>query len=90
MGINLGSLGSQILCPFLAVTVGWWAGFGLAAICTFVAWFAVRPFVVADRLSALAEGEFGDPLHLPVLPGDLHHLEREALEALADAPPELL
>jgi POT family proton-dependent oligopeptide transporter len=32
MGINLGSLGSQILCPFLAVAVGWWAGFGLAAI----------------------------------------------------------
>ncbi|HEU0065681.1 MAG TPA: peptide MFS transporter [Sphingomonas sp.] len=32
MGINLGSLGSQILCPFLAVTVGWWAGFGLAAV----------------------------------------------------------
>ena len=32
MGINLGSLGSQILCPFLAEAVGWWAGFGLAAI----------------------------------------------------------
>ncbi|WP_374943691.1 peptide MFS transporter [Sphingomonas sp.] len=32
MGINLGSLGSQILCPFLATAVGWWAGFGLAAI----------------------------------------------------------
>jgi POT family proton-dependent oligopeptide transporter len=32
MGINLGSLGSQILCPFLADAVGWWAGFGLAAI----------------------------------------------------------
>jgi POT family proton-dependent oligopeptide transporter len=32
MGINLGSLASQILCPFLATAVGWWAGFGLAAI----------------------------------------------------------
>jgi POT family proton-dependent oligopeptide transporter len=32
MGINLGSLFSQILCPFLAVAVGWWAGFLLAAI----------------------------------------------------------
>jgi POT family proton-dependent oligopeptide transporter len=32
MGINLGSLASQILCPFLADAVGWWAGFGLAAI----------------------------------------------------------
>ena len=48
------------------------------------------PLVVADRLSALAEGTFGEPLHLLVLPGELHHLEREALEALADAPPELL
>ncbi|AYJ85799.1 MFS transporter [Sphingomonas paeninsulae] len=32
MGINLGSLFSQLLCPFLAVAVGWWAGFLLAAI----------------------------------------------------------
>lgn len=32
MGINLGSLFSQLLCPLLAVTVGWWAGFLLAAI----------------------------------------------------------
>jgi diphthine synthase len=48
------------------------------------------PLVVADRLSALVEREFGDPLHLLVIPGDLHHVEREALEALADAPAELL
>ncbi|HEY6916036.1 MAG TPA: MFS transporter, partial [Allosphingosinicella sp.] len=32
MGINLGSLLSQLLCPLLADTVGWWAGFGLAAL----------------------------------------------------------
>ena len=32
MGINRGSLGSQILCPFLATSIGWWAGFGLAAV----------------------------------------------------------
>jgi len=31
MGINLGSFFSQLLCPFLADNVGWWAGFGLAA-----------------------------------------------------------
>jgi POT family proton-dependent oligopeptide transporter len=37
MGINIGSLFSQILCPLLAVGMGswgglgWWAGFGLAA-----------------------------------------------------------
>ncbi|MFB6079908.1 MAG: diphthine synthase [Haloferacaceae archaeon] len=45
------------------------------------------PTVEADRLSALAERSFGDPLHLLVVPGDLHHVEREALEVLADAPP---
>jgi POT family proton-dependent oligopeptide transporter len=32
MGINLGSFFSQLFCPFLADNVGWWAGFGLAAI----------------------------------------------------------
>jgi proton-dependent oligopeptide transporter, POT family len=32
MGINIGSLFSQLLCPFLAVAVGWWAGFLLAGI----------------------------------------------------------
>ncbi|MFB6157332.1 MAG: diphthine synthase [Haloferacaceae archaeon] len=46
------------------------------------------PTVAADRLSALADREFGDPLHLLVVPGDLHHLEREALETLAGAPPD--
>jgi diphthine synthase len=48
------------------------------------------PVVAAGRLSALAERDFGDPLHLLVVPGDLHHLEAEALAALADAPEELL
>ena len=35
------------------------------------------PLVVADTLPELADGDFGDPLHLLVIPGDLHHLERE-------------
>jgi len=48
------------------------------------------PVVAADRLSALADRSFGDPLHLLVIPGDLHHVEREALAALADAPAALL
>ena len=44
MGINLGSLFSQILCPLLAVGMGswgglgWWAGFGLAAAGMAVSW----------------------------------------------------
>lgn len=48
------------------------------------------PLVTADRLSALADRDFGDPLHLLVVPGDLHHVEADALRELADAPEELL
>ncbi len=42
MGINLGSLGSQILCPFLAVAFGWWAGFGLAAVGMVIAFLLIQ------------------------------------------------
>lgn len=42
MGINLGSLLSQALCPFLATAVGWWAGFGLAAIGMLFSWFLIQ------------------------------------------------
>jgi diphthine synthase len=38
----------------------------------------------------LAEESFGDPLHLLVVPGDLHLVEREALAALGDAPESAL
>ncbi|MFB6256911.1 MAG: diphthine synthase [Haloplanus sp.] len=46
--------------------------------------------VAADRLSALATRKFGDPLHLLVLPGDLHHVEADALRTLGGAPADLL
>jgi len=46
--------------------------------------------VAADRIDALAERSFGDPLHLLVIPGDLHHIEADALAALGGAPSELL
>ncbi|WP_418284514.1 diphthine synthase [Halorubrum sp. DTA46] len=46
--------------------------------------------VAADRLSVLAARDFGDPLHLLVIPGDLHHVEADALTGLAGAPPELV
>lgn len=42
MGINLGSLGSQILCPFLATTFGWWAGFLLAAFGMLLSWVLIQ------------------------------------------------
>lgn len=42
MGINLGSFFSQLLCPLLAETVGWWAGFGLAAIGMAFSWSLIQ------------------------------------------------
>ena len=48
MGINLGSLFSQILCPLLAVGMGswgglgWWAGFGLAAVGMLISWLLIQ------------------------------------------------
>ena len=48
MGINIGSLFSQLLCPVLAVGMGswqglgWWAGFGLAAIGMAVSWALIQ------------------------------------------------
>ena len=49
-----------------------------------------EPVVAADRLSALAERDFGDPLHLLVVPAEPHHLEADALRELAGATEELL
>jgi diphthine synthase len=48
-----------------------------------------EPIVEADALPALADREFGAPLHLLVVPGELHALESDALRAFADAPAEL-
>jgi diphthine synthase len=46
--------------------------------------------VAGGRLSALADRDFGDPLHLLVIPGELHHVETDALAGLADTPADLL
>ena len=45
-----------------------------------------NPVVEAAPLDALAERDFGGPLHLLVVPGELHDMERDALETLAGAP----
>jgi POT family proton-dependent oligopeptide transporter len=42
MGINLGSIFSQLLCPFLADMYGWWAGFGLAAAGMLCSWSLIQ------------------------------------------------
>jgi diphthine synthase len=49
---------------------------------------SANPVVEADHLSELALEDFGRPLHLLVIPGELHDLEREALVSLAGAPLE--
>lgn len=38
MGINLGSIFGQLLCPLLADTIGWPAGLGLAGVGMLVSW----------------------------------------------------
>ncbi|GAB3029093.1 diphthine synthase [Natronobiforma cellulositropha] len=48
------------------------------------------PLVEAGRLADLATREFGDPLHLLVIPGHLHLLEADALVELAGADRETL
>jgi diphthine synthase len=48
------------------------------------------PVIAADRLATLADRDFGSPLHLLVVPGDLHVVERDALQELADAPASAL
>ncbi|THD35936.1 MAG: MFS transporter [Sphingomonas sp.] len=53
MGINLGSLGSQILCPILADAVGWWAGFGLAALGMLVSYTLIQ--FDGGKLAAVGE-----------------------------------
>ncbi len=45
-----------------------------------------NPTVRADELATLGDGDFGPPLHLLVVPGELHPLEREALAAFGGLP----
>jgi len=44
------------------------------------------PVVTAETLDTLADVDFGDPLHMLVIPGELHYIERDALVELAGAP----
>ncbi|APW97882.1 diphthine synthase [Halobiforma lacisalsi AJ5] len=46
------------------------------------------PLVEAGTMTELADREFGDPLHLLVVPGDCHPLEADALVELAGADRE--
>jgi proton-dependent oligopeptide transporter, POT family len=53
MGINLGSLLSQALCPWLADAVGWWAGFGLAAGGMLISWSLIQ--FAGPKLAGIGE-----------------------------------
>jgi len=48
------------------------------------------PLVRADRLGSLATESFGPPLHLLVVPGELHPMERDALLAFCSLSPTVL
>ena len=59
MGINLGSLGSQLACPFLADAYGWWAGFLLAAVGMALSWFLIQ--FAGPKLAGYGEPPAGAP-----------------------------
>jgi POT family proton-dependent oligopeptide transporter len=59
MGINLGSFFSQLLCPFLADAVGWWAGFGLAAAGMIFSWTLIQ--FDGGKLDGYGEPPAGQP-----------------------------
>ncbi|MFQ6118892.1 MAG: diphthine synthase [Methanosarcinales archaeon] len=49
-----------------------------------------NPIVKADYLSKLKDYDFGDPLHILIIPASLHFIEAEALVKLAGAPKEFM
>ena len=59
MGINLGSLGSQLACPFLADRYGWWAGFLLAAFGMALSWYLIQ--FAGPKLEGYGEPPPGAP-----------------------------
>lgn len=48
------------------------------------------PIVHSDYLGKLMDHEFGEPLHILIIPANLHFIEAEALVKLCGAPPEIL
>lgn len=48
------------------------------------------PVVHADRIERLKEHDFGEPLHVLVIPASLHFIEAEALVKLCGAPADVI
>ena len=71
MGINLGSLFSQILCPLLAVGMGswgglgWWAGFALAAAGMLVSWTLIQ--FDGGKLNGVGDRPEGAPANRDII-----------------------
>jgi proton-dependent oligopeptide transporter, POT family len=59
MGINIGSLGSQLACPILADLYGWWAGFLLAALGMGLSWYLIQ--FAGPKLEGYGEPPAGAP-----------------------------
>ncbi|EJL38043.1 dipeptide/tripeptide permease [Caulobacter sp. AP07] len=72
-GINLGSFWASILCGLLGVTVGWWAGFGLAGL------GMVAGFVVFVLGKPLLQGKGEPPAPRQLAQPLLGPLNREGL-----------
>ncbi len=63
-GINLGAFWAAILCGYLGQTVGWWAGFGLAAVGMAFGWLVFT----RQRLAFWSPGERQLPDHVGAPP----------------------
>ena len=53
MGINLGSILGQALCPLFADWLGWWAGFAIAGTAMLLSWLLIS--LAGDRLAGLGD-----------------------------------
>ncbi len=53
MGINLGSIGGQFICPFFADWFGWWAGFMVVGVGMLISWALIA--FDGGRLSGYGE-----------------------------------
>ncbi|MCK5661149.1 MAG: diphthine synthase, partial [Methanosarcinales archaeon] len=51
---------------------------------------STNPVVHADSLEKLMQYDFGEPLHILIVPAELHFIEAEALVEFAGAPSDIL
>lgn len=51
---------------------------------------SANPVVHADSLEKLVQYDFGEPLHILIVPAELHFIEAEALVEFAGAPSDIL